>query len=121
VYSRVTFCVKRKDDKLRLHRLVGQAFLENPENKPQINHLNGIKSDCRLINLQWSTARENLQHATDMGLNSRLKLSYKEKELICKNHWELGVNKSKLAEIFHVSPTAIHYIIKVYSPIVGHA
>jgi len=120
-YSRVTFCVDTKEDKLRLHRLVGQAFLENPELKPQINHLNGVKSDCRLVNLQWSTARENLQHASDMGLNSRFKLSYRDKVLICQNHWDLGVRQKKLAEIFHVSPPAIGYIIKVYSPIVGYA
>lgn len=120
-YSRVTFCVKRKEDKLRLHRLVGQAFLDNPELKPQINHLNGVKSDCRLVNLQWSTARENLQHASDMGLNKTFKLSRNEKELICKNHLELGIKKSVLAKIFHVSPPAIGYIIKVYTPIVGHA
>jgi len=120
-YSRVTFCVEKKTDKLRLHRLVGQAFLDNPEQKPQINHLNGIKSDCRLVNLQWSTARENLQHASDMGLNKTFKLSYSDKELICKSHWRIGASKSQLAEIFNVTPQAIHYIIKVYTPLVGHA
>jgi len=120
-YSRVTFCVARKEDNLRLHRLVGQAFIPNPENKPQINHLNGIKSDCRACNLQWSTARENLQHASDMGLNKTFKLSYRDKELICKNHVELGIKKAVLAEIFNVTPSAIHYIVKVYTPIVGHA
>jgi len=120
-YSRVTFCVKRKEDKLRLHRLVGQAFLDNPELKPQINHLNGVKSDCRLVNLQWSTARENLQHASDMGLNKTYKLSYNDKVIICKTHWGLGVSQKKLAEIFKVTPPAISYIIKVYSPIAGNA
>src|SRR3979490_3256655 len=44
-----------------LHRLVAIAFIPNPDNKPCINHKNGIKSDCKTINLEWCTHSENMK------------------------------------------------------------
>jgi len=120
-YMFVVLSVQGKDVDKKVHRLVAEAFIANPLCKPQVNHKNGSKSDCRACNLEWVTARENVQHASDMGLNKSFKLSYREKELICKNHWELGVKQAVLAKIFNVSPSAINYIIRVYTPIVGQA
>jgi len=48
----------------KVHRLVGFAFIENPENKPEINHKNKNKLDNTISNLEWMTRKENNQHKT---------------------------------------------------------
>ena len=53
-----------------LHRLVAGAFIDNPDNLPEVNHLSGDKTDNTPANLQWVTHQQNVQHAYDTGINS---------------------------------------------------
>jgi hypothetical protein len=52
---------------VKLHRLVAQAFIPNPEQKPTVNHKDLNKSNCGLNNLEWATMKENVHHAWDNG------------------------------------------------------
>lgn len=52
---------------IKVHRIIAQTFLDNPKNLPQVNHINGIKDDNRLENLEWCSVSDNLKHSYIMG------------------------------------------------------
>ncbi|MGM1462396.1 NUMOD4 domain-containing protein [Bacillus cereus group sp. BceL310] len=72
-YLRITLLKDRKKNNLRVHRLVAKAFIYNKDNKPEVNHINAIKSDNKVNNLEWVTPKENMKHANDLGLIKRRK------------------------------------------------
>lgn len=101
-----------------VHRLMAIAFIENKFNKPIINHKNGIKTDNRLENLEWSTYSENTKHAFDNNLinnlkgtsryNSKLTIDIVKK--IRKN--ELNLKNKDLATLYGVSRSLITNVMQ---------
>lgn len=65
-YFKIGVSINGKKYYLTRHRLVAIAFIPNPENKPQVNHINGIPGDDRIENLEWVTASENIKHSFDV-------------------------------------------------------
>ena len=67
-YIRVALCKNNKVKHLYLHRLIATAFIPNPENKSDVNHKDGNKMNNKINNLEWTTRKENMNHAKDTGL-----------------------------------------------------
>ena len=70
-YQTATLCVQDKTHRVRIHRLVAQAFIPNPDGKPEVNHIDGNKENNVVTNLEWNTYSENLIHAMEKGLNKQ--------------------------------------------------
>ena len=97
-YLIVTLCSgtgKRKNK--RVHRLLCESFLPNPENKKHVNHKNGNKLDIRLVNLEWSTEKENARHAVDTGLCDERRMKQ-----------EVKINQLDLLGNFLVTHDSLH-------------
>ena len=85
-----------------IHRLVAIHFIPNPENKPEVNHKDGVKGNPHYLNLEWSTHAENIQHSFDVL-----------KRKPTKNYGYYGSNKKPVAEVSKSGE-----IIKIYDCIV---
>ncbi len=70
-YLRTCLTKNKKRKSVFIHRLVAQSFIPNPENKHCVNHINGIKTDNRVENLEWVTHSENNKHAIKLGLSGQ--------------------------------------------------
>jgi hypothetical protein len=68
-YYQIGLYFNNKQKYYYVHRLIAQAFIPNPNNYPIINHINGIKSDNSIGNLEWCTYLHNIRHAFSTGLN----------------------------------------------------
>ena len=104
-YFTLTLVIKNnKHVMVLVHRMVGEAFIPNPDNKPQINHKDANKKHNHVSNLEWATAKENIDHVYENNLKRILKgeeikdSKYKEEDIIrvCKY---LEENKLSIKEI----------------------
>jgi hypothetical protein len=67
-YYTIRISENSKRKQLKVHRLVAQAFIPNPLNKPCVNHIDGNKLNNSITNLEWCTYKENYDHAITTGL-----------------------------------------------------
>ena len=115
-YCDVQLHINKKIYHKLLHRLVAEAFIPNPENKPQVNHKDGNKLNCWDWNLEWATGQENMDHAIETGLidnkgENNPNNSYSE-ELIHKacKLLELGKGSTEISNTISISKDTIDKI-----------
>jgi hypothetical protein len=101
---------------VKVHRLVAMAFIDRIEGKNTVNHINAIKDDNRPENLEWTTQRENILHATELGLMNKGSKSGKSKlfeedipiiRTLCST-----MKRKDVAELFGVSRETIASILR---------
>jgi hypothetical protein len=115
-YYSVGLCKNSIVKRFLVHRLVAIAFIPNPENKPEVNHLDCIKTNNFVWNLEWVTSLENNNHAWKNGLfgihMKRIKLIKLEVIEIRKKYDTGNYSQRQLAKEYNVSESLIGGIIR---------
>lgn len=118
-YPAVTLTKNKKKKTHTIHSLLAEAFIPKVDGKDRINHINGIKSDNSLENLEWCTQKENMTHARDTGLLTTYGENTHSSKLTEADVLEirdLFENKKyshqKIADIFNVSRENVGSIVR---------
>lgn len=115
-YNLITLTKNKIQKSYRVHVLIGQHFVSNPNNLPQINHLDGVKTNNHYKNLEWCTAQHNITHAIESGLRNNggenCHLSKLNEDEIIKIRELKGEYSSRIiGGMFGVSGSAIRSIL----------
>ena len=119
-YPTVCLSNKGKHWTIHVHRLVALTFIPNPLNKPEVNHIDGNKSNNDISNLEWVTGSENVRHAYLNGLHDNVAIGekhgmnkYTEKQIkhVCQLLEENSNTLNEIAELTNVPKSTIHDII----------
>ncbi len=95
----------------RVHRLVAGAFLPNPLRLPEVNHIDGIKINCAVSNLEWCTTQHNARHAAKLRLNKIVKLTDSQAGTI-KHRVSRGESRRALAREYGVTHRTICFLAR---------
>ena len=115
-YYLINLSKNNKTSTKRVSRIVAETFISNPDNFPQVNHINGIKTDNNASNLEWCTDNENKKHAFRTGLKSHIGIKNPATNLTEDNVREIRKLKGvmsypKIAKQFNTTEDAVYYII----------
>jgi hypothetical protein len=119
-YRMVRLCKDMTYKGKTISRLVAQTFIPNPENKPQVNHINGLKDNDNLENLEWNTQSENQQHAIRTGLKISLKgehvfgsklNEHQVRRIRLMKEVDPTITQERIASFFNVSRSCISFIL----------
>lgn len=103
-YCQVQLFQDRIVSRKYVHRLVAQAFIPNPENKPEIDHINTIRTDNRVENLQWATPKENQNNPlTKIKMSGENHCQYGKKGILSTNYGKLGILNPKSIPVLQYS------------------
>jgi len=117
-YLSISLYHKGRNKKFLVHRLVAMYFHDNPHNKPQVNHINGIKTDNRAVNVEWCTPKENMAHASLNNLrpfgekSNFARLTEQEAKEIYRIGKLGGTKYAEIAKMFNVSRENISSIVR---------
>lgn len=100
----------------KVHRLVAENFIPNPEKKPQVNHINGDKTDNRVENLEWVTNAENIKHAIKTGLQDNTSAKMNELGGQIRTAVERGYVVKDLAERNGINEKTIRRRVYDFEP-----
>lgn len=115
-YCKVTLQKDKYRKMFSVHRLVAQAYLKNYSNTLQVNHINGIKTDNRVENLEMVTAKENMQKAVEIGLFDKCK-EIQRKNAIKNNLGKYHILASESAKKRVAKYDKNNNLIQVYNSI----
>ena len=117
-YINAMMWVEGKQTPIQVHRAVAMAFINNTNNKPQVNHIDGNKHNNFVSNLEWVTGSENAIHASNMGLRkprgrSRSIDASARKQFVLSKRAE-GLTNKEISEIMGVCPATVSRIATDY-------
>lgn len=110
-YYKVELFNKKERKSFRVHRLVAIAFIENPLNKEQVNHIDGNKLNNNVENLEWNTPKENVRHSIDTGLKVVSTISREE---LNKLYLSDNFTIEKIANIKNMCRGTVSSFLKLY-------
>ena len=102
-YLRVGFTKNKKVKLFRIHRLVAEAFIPNPYNKPEINHIDGNKHNNKITNLEWCTSQENTIHSYKNNLQKTYPVYQYDLNNNFINKFPTIKKAIEITKIYHIS------------------